>query len=165
MFRPLAVLFTCAFAASCLVAQDIPKLRLSGDVRPVRYEMDLKVVPSADGYSGHIAIEAEIKRSVNTVWLHATDLKLTKAVVGSRTATVVSGGKEFVGLQLPSAAPAGKTRIEIDFSGTFNKNDVEGFFKQSDNGNSYVLSQFEPTSARRAFPCFDEPAMKVPWKL
>ena len=42
---------------------------------------------------------------------------------------------------------------------------MAGIFQVKDGGHWYVYSQFENISARRAFPCFDEPGFKVPWQV
>ena len=34
-----------------------------------------------------------------------------------------------------------------------------------DNGKAYVYTQLEALYARRVFPCFDEPGVKIPWQL
>ena len=156
----------CVLALLPLIvcSQEAPKLRLPDDVRPIRYELDLNLTPSNDGFDGKVAIEVDVKKSTSVIWLHSSDLTIASATVSGKPAKVLQGGTEFVGLSGGPFAP-GPARIEIAYSGPLLKNDVEGLFKQTDGTDSYILTQFEPTSARRAIPCFDEPAFKTPWKI
>ncbi len=66
--------------------------------------------------------------------------------------------------------PAGsKAQLTHTFTGTLNDK-MAGFYRSSykdKNGNKkYIAStQMEPTDARRAFPCFDEPALKAEYTV
>ena len=60
--------------------------------------------------------------------------------------------------------PGSNATLSIDFTGILNDK-LAGFYRSSyqhPNGTTRYLatSQMEPTDARRAFPCFDEPALK-----
>ena len=48
-----------------------PKLRLGDDVRPVRYRLDLTLVPEQDTFTGRIEIDLDIRKSTGIVWLNA----------------------------------------------------------------------------------------------
>ncbi|MGZ3408295.1 MAG: M1 family metallopeptidase, partial [Polyangia bacterium] len=87
-----------------------PKLRLPAGVRPTRYALDLRVVPSEPGFSGTVAIDLAVDAPTALVWLNATDLTIDGAEVRAGGATqparVVPGGEDFVGFA--TARPIGK---------------------------------------------------------
>ena len=64
----------------------------------------------------------------------------------------------------------GKVNVSIDFTGFLN-DDLVGFYKSSyvnsESGEKkwIAVTQFEATDARRAIPCFDEPAMKATFQV
>ena len=156
------LLATCAFA-------EAPKLRLGDDVRPVRYRLDLTIVPQQDTFTGKIEIDLEVRKPVDVIWLNARDLTVDTAelTAGGRTvpAKAQTSGTQFAGFAVPSAIPAGPAQLRIEYHGAFNKIGSDGLFKEQDDGTWYVYTQFESIDARKAFPCFDEPSFKTPWQL
>ena len=50
--------------------------------------------------------------------------------------------------------------LEIAYTGILNDK-LRGFYLSKSKTRSYGVTQFEATDARRAFPCFDEPALKA----
>jgi alanyl aminopeptidase len=152
----------CAFAGP-------PTLRLGDDVRPVRYRLDLTVIPQQDTFTGKIEIDLEVRKPTDVVWLNSRGLTIDAAelTTGGRalSAKVQTSGTEFAGFTAASAIPAGPAQLRIQYRGAFNKIDSDGLFKLQDGGQWYVYTQFESIDARKAFPCFDEPNFKTPWQL
>jgi alanyl aminopeptidase len=166
-----------ALAASALLAAAVPsadsfpppELRLPAGVRPLRQSVELTLDPDREPYSGTIEVDLEIGRETPVVWLNATGLRVTSATLGSAAsaapARVVPGGDDFVGFVPDRALAPGRAVLRASFTGTVSRTDSEGIFAMQEAGLWYVFSQFEAISARRAFPCFDEPAYKIPWQV
>lgn len=146
-----------------------PELRLEATARPKAMTVDLTILPEQEGFAGKVGIELELTRAASFLWLNAHELEIQSAVLNTggkeSAARVVAGGEDFVGFDFGREVPAGKALLTIAYRGKLDAIETEGLFRQKDGDDWYVFSQFESTFARRAFPCFDEPSYRTPWKL
>lgn len=147
-----------------------PTFRLPGDVAPTHYALDLAIDPTSDAFVGKIDIVLDVKQATSVVWLNATDLTIDGAAFfvdgKARTAQVLPGNDDFVAFATePALTPGQVVQLHIQWHGAIDKVRSRGIYRQNEGDDWYVYTFFEPTDARRAFPCFDEPNYKVPWAL
>jgi alanyl aminopeptidase len=146
-----------------------PSLRLDGKTRPTGYEVELTIDPAREDFSGKIDIDLVLSEPQKLLWVNGSRLTVGKASLTDAKGTVdarpVPGGDEFVGFELTREAAVGAARLTVEYTGRLDRNETRGLFEQKDGVDWYAFSQFESVDARRAFPCFDEPSYKVPWRL
>ncbi|HEX7666448.1 MAG TPA: M1 family metallopeptidase [Polyangiaceae bacterium] len=151
-----------------------PDGRLPATASPLKYELKLDVDPAQNGFRGIATIGVHVPKETSYLVLNARDIKpvrvaaeIGKSEVAGTWTTRKSHGAtaddELV-LHFPQPIPAGDTKIQIAYEAPFGT-DLAGLYKVTDGGKPYAFTQFEATDARRAFPCFDEPAYKVPFDV
>ncbi|MBV9501290.1 MAG: M1 family metallopeptidase [Acidobacteriaceae bacterium] len=146
-----------------------PTLRLPDTVRPLRYSASLQLTPGQDRFSGTIRIDLDVRQPTSTVWLNAKALQFESGSIshgGSRIGVQFeSVPKDFLAVKTPEPLAAGKVQLEIKYTGEVSRTLTDGAFQQQQGKDWYIFTKFEPVTARRVFPCFDEPSFKVPWTL
>lgn len=148
-----------------------PRLgRLPLDVHPLGYQLTLDIDPRKPKYKGEVKIEIALDRPRETLWLHNRGPSVLSAQVVRHDGQTLVGTVEQVdpsgltALHLKQPLGAGVARIELTFESSFGER-LTGLYRAQAGGQPYAFSQFEPTSAREAFPCFDEPRFKTPYSV
>jgi alanyl aminopeptidase len=139
-----------------------PRLKLPSGVRPTRVSAELTVDPARDEFEGREQIELAADAPTPLLWLNADGLQIIDTEPKS---TVIDAPPSFVGLQFNQPLPAGASSLKIRWRGKLSQTDLDGAFREQENGEWYALTHLEPTGARRVWPSFDEPAIKVPWRM
>jgi alanyl aminopeptidase len=146
-----------------------PALQLPAVARPISYAVELTIDPASEDFAGTITTELEITAPVTTLWLDGKELVIDEAtfvVGGARVAArAIYGGKDYVGLVVPRALAPGRATLVARYRGKMHPGAGDGLYTAQEAHEWYAFTQFEATDARRAFPCFDEPSYKVPWRI
>ncbi|XP_043289822.1 uncharacterized protein [Venturia canescens] len=153
--------------------------RLPTKIYPESYDIYLK--PSLDEnnftFDGEVNINMIVVENTSSIVLLANELTINEIIAfvdavdipGVSSYTINATSHRFT-IYLKSLVPAGsKLFLYISYTGMLNDKMV-GFYRSSyvdKNGKTRWLAstQFEPVYARKAFPCFDEPAFKAKFTI
>ncbi|XP_030641461.1 thyrotropin-releasing hormone-degrading ectoenzyme-like [Chanos chanos] len=159
-------------------AQPWRHLRLPTSLRPRHYDLKLSVYMDNFTFSGEVNIEFECVNSTKFVVLHTDRLEVEKVVVYSdnKKPGVMRIHRQF---HYPSnqvyvialhreMKPHRTYKVNITFEAQI-ENELLGFFRSSyllhGERRFLAVTQFSPTHARKAFPCFDEPIYKATFRV
>ncbi|EEP77622.1 aminopeptidase 2 [Uncinocarpus reesii 1704] len=146
---------------------------LPANVKPVHYDLTLEPDLEKFTYEGTVVIDLDIVEDSTSITLNSVDLDIHSTTIipenGSEfkaSSISLDSDKQTATVKLDQTMRAGsKIKMTQKFSGKLTDH-MAGFYrcsyKDAAGNTKYIAStQMEPTDARRAFPCFDEPALKA----
>src|SRR5215475_7623315 len=149
--------------------------RLPTTVIPERYEIKLTPNLSAATFEGEEKVAIQIVEPVRQIVVNTAELEFQAVAIKGLGGEVVRGNaaldieNEQATFDFPETLHPGRWELQIAFSGILNDK-LHGFYRSTykdPNGREKTLAstQFESTDARRAFPCWDEPAFKAVFQV
>jgi len=148
---------------------------LPKNVIPVHYSLTLTPNLVLLDYDGEESIDVIVSKSAgNSVSLHSKEIHIKEVTFKSNSDSNLELKLNQISYDLKlntvtftfdNDFPEGTGILTIKFKGILN-GDMAGFYKSNYTdamGNKKIMAstQFEALDARRAFPCWDEPAMKA----
>ncbi|XP_020388085.1 endoplasmic reticulum aminopeptidase 2 isoform X2 [Rhincodon typus] len=156
------------------------KMRLPDKITPVHYDLLIHPNLTTLNFTGLAKIQIFVLQETSSIILHSKHLEIIKATIALTNDEATHPESNLYILEYPpyeqialeNAKPlaSGETYI-INIYYIANLSDgFYGFYKssyQTPDGKTRVLASthFEPTSARMAFPCFDEPSFKANFSI
>ncbi|XP_018321847.1 aminopeptidase N-like [Agrilus planipennis] len=161
--------------------QGVGSYRLPNDVIPIKYYLTLEPEFDTFGFDGIAEINLQVINETNTITLHSVELTLQNLTINCASPaedysnltieySFLDLARQFLVITLSrNVAPGSECTLLILYEGILNQ-DSHGFYRaqytdREGNVRWLAVTQFEPTYAREAFPCFDEPALKAEFEI
>lgn len=156
----------------------IPGHRLPLDVVPIHYDLYVKPYLNITNenlrfsvFDGRVRIHLNVTHTADRIVLHKRFISMREPIEITGDASVILTTFNpyldfFIIILNRSLQVNDQPILTLNYVGEL-KNDTDGFYlssyvRSSDKVRRYlVASQMEPIAARRALPCFDEPALKA----
>uniref|UniRef100_A0A8C2HTU8 Aminopeptidase n=1 Tax=Cyprinus carpio TaxID=7962 RepID=A0A8C2HTU8_CYPCA len=147
------------------------KIRLPETVKPQHYDLLIHPNLTSMTFTGVLQILLEVEQDTRAIVLHSKHLQISKAQLLGSTHPRDLQVSEFEAYEQIALFSDGFTFekgnhvVHLEFYANLSDS-FHGFYKGRYTTNSgevrmLASTQFEPTHARAAFPCFDEPAFKA----
>ncbi len=154
-----------AFLFFVLMASAANAQRLPSGVHPEAYTLTLTPDLKTATFTGQERIDVVLDHASRSITLNAAEITFLSVRSGAQAAEVsLDPAKEQATFTFTKALPAGHAMLEISYTGILNDK-LRGFYLSKTARRNYAVTQFEPTDARRAYPSFDEPALKATYDI
>ena len=152
--------------------------KLPSTIHPLEYDIVLEPgLDGADGFGGLLSATISVSAPTSCVVMHSSGLNITsvwhttanrrrQALCTSSAlcdAIVTDIGRQMISITLGYMTSPGSTfTLMLEFTGRY-RSRGSGLYLSAPSPRTppLVVTQFEATGARWAFPCFDEPALKA----
>jgi aminopeptidase N len=149
--------------------------RLPSTVTPDRYQIRLTPDLGTAAFLGEENISIHIHEPVRQIVVNAAELGIDTVIAKNVTGANLSGvvalddENEQATFTFAEMLNPGHWELRIKFSGIINDK-LHGFYRSTYKNaagqiKTLASTQFESTDARRAFPCWDEPAIKAIFQI
>ena len=144
--------------------------RLPGTVVPESYRLRFTPDLPKETFAGEETIHLRVLKPTSQIVMNAAEIDFQQVTITSgeskqEAKVTLDKDKEQATFSVEKTLPAGPASIQVKYIGKLD-HELRGFYiGKQDNGERYAATQFEATDARRAFPCFDEPADKATFKV
>ncbi|CAH0559336.1 unnamed protein product [Brassicogethes aeneus] len=151
--------------------------RLPNGTRPITYDLYLSPNLSTGHFNGYVNVTINVTSPTNSIVFHSQKLTIVTVKLFSENlgnelkinSVEENSNSQTVNATLNGEIQRGVYFLTVNFSGGL-AGRIIGFYRstyRSENGTERQIAttKFEPTYARQAFPCFDEPNLKATYRV
>lgn len=137
-------------------------------VVPKHYDLKVKINPNC--FSGEVTIYLHVNQKTNKFNFNSLELDLNKFILTVNNVEIETKIKDndlgVISVELVNSElkKDDDVFVYIEFTGQYS-DDMWGFYKSKYNLYDLYSTDFEPTNARKAFPCWDQPDMKATFNI
>ena len=142
---------------------------------PKRYEIKLDIDLENFSYLGVQTVEIQVLENTKSIFLNSLGIKISHASLITSDEESYNLSVEYfednerISLSSQNEIKKGDYKLYLEFNSEIT-NDLKGFYRskfltKEEEEKWIATTQFEPTSARNAFPCWDEPEYKAVFSI